>query len=307
MNFVLKDLSNDEILKIKIFYRDYLKENKNEHMLFFAKTDLVAISAYKSGKIMFQGEDAEAEYDMWIKLFHHKAEKKQTIKKSIPSFKDYYYPAIGSDEVGTGDFFGPIVVCAFALTPKDVETFERLNIRDSKDLNDDKILEIGAKIKDIGTYSLLTLHNEKFNELTERGYNMNKIKAILHNKAILNVLSKASGEPEVILDQFTPEKNYFRYLNNEPTVYRNITFLTKAENKYACVALGSIMARYAFLKHWDVLSKQVGIELKKGASHLVDDQAAMLINKHGESYLRGIAKCNFKTLQKAKDIAENKQ
>lgn len=294
-------MSKTDIERIKEFYKDYKTVNNSPHITFFAKTDYVAVSIYTTGKVMFQGDDAEDEYNMWLTMLNYHATES---KKTPPDFKDYFYPSIGSDEVGTGDFFGPITVCAYHLSQQDVSAFKQLNIRDSKNLSDEQILIIGDAIKDIGTFSLLTLHNDKYNQLVNKGFNMNKIKAYLHNKAILNLLKKINGSPEVIMDQFTPEKKYFQYLNTERQVYRNITFLTKAESRYASVALASILARYAFLKHFDHLSTQVGVTLPKGAGAKVDDIAASLIKEHGEAYLENIAKLNFKTLDKAKKLVK---
>ena len=223
MNFVL-NLQEDNIKRIITFYSDYMKMSNNEHIRFFAKTDFVSISVYKTGKVMFQGEDGEQEYNMWkimLNIDEEPNQKKSITKKPSPS--DYFYPSIGSDEVGTGDFFGPITVCAAYLSKEDVSFVKGLGIDDSKKINDEKIFIIGEQLKDKVKYSLLTLHNEKYNELVNRGFNMNKIKAYLHNKAIINLLGKISGTPEVIIDQFAEEKLYFRYLSDETKVYKNVT------------------------------------------------------------------------------------
>jgi len=305
MNFVL-NLQEDNIKRIVTFYSDYKKISNNEHIRFFAKTDFVSISVYKTGKVMFQGEDSQQEYDMWkIMLNYEETPNKvnKVIKKASPS--DYFYPSIGSDEVGTGDFFGPITVCAAYLSKEDVAFVSGLGIDDSKKIKDEKILIIGEQLKDRIKYSLLTLHNEKYNDLVNRGFNMNKMKAYLHNKAIINLLGKINGTPEVIIDQFAEEKLYFRYLSDETKVYRNVTLTTKAESKYASVAIGSIIARYAFLKHFDNLSKEAGYHLPKGASAEVDKVAARIIKDKGVNYLNSYAKMNFKTLDKAKTICEN--
>jgi ribonuclease HIII len=252
---------------------------------------------------MFQGEDAEAEYTMWLTMLEITPEK-QSKKAPKVSHKDYFYPSIGSDEVGTGDFFGPIVVCAAYLSPSQVEYVMGLGIYDSKKLSDERILVLGEQLKDRIPYSLLTLHNEKYNDLHQRGFNMNKMKAYLHNKAILHLLQKINGSPEVIVDQFAEENLYFRYLSDEQKVYRNITFMTQAESKYASVAIGSILARYAFIKYMDELSKEAGYYLVKGAGSEVDKVAARIIKEKGIHFLNSYAKLNFKTVEKAKIICE---
>jgi ribonuclease HIII len=301
LNFVFTAPSSDDILRIKQFYLDYQTENNNPSIIFFAKSEFVTVSVYKSGKVMFQGKDAKEEYQMWQTMLGYQPVISD--KKVIPNSPvNYFYSSIGSDEVGTGDFFGPIVVCAFYLSKEHISQIKSLGINDSKKLTDRRIMELGPQIKDMGEYSLLVLHNEKYNDLVKRGFNMNKIKAYLHNKAILNLLKKIDGTPQVVLDQFTPERNYFQYLSKERNVYQNITFRTKAESKYASVALGSILARYAFLQYFEKLAKESGYNLLKGAGPKVDMVAATMIKELGIGQMVHYAKLNFKNLQKAQNL-----
>ena len=304
MNFVMK-LTKEETLRIVKFYRDYASDSKNESVLFFAKTEFVAVTVYSSNKVMFQGEDSEAEYKMWVAMLNYNDDlviKKTSTTKKTEIVQDYFLESIGSDEVGTGDFFGPVTVCAAYLDFRNIEFVKGLGIDDSKKLTDEKILVIGEQLIDKITFSLLTLHNEKFNDLTEKGYNLNKLKAYLHNKAILNLLAKLNTEPPVIMDQFAEKKLYFSYLKDEDNVYQDITFKTKGESKHASIAIASIIARYAFLKHFDKLCIDSGFDLLKGASKEVDLLTAKIIKAKGEQYLRKYAKLNYKTLGKAKDI-----
>jgi ribonuclease HIII len=299
MNFVLTVNDNDA-KRIETFYQDYTSNVPNEHVRFFAKTDLVTVTLYHSGKLVFQGSEAQGEYDMWSAMLQIEPPPK-TANEPI-SFNDYYYPSIGSDEVGTGDVFGPVVVCAAYLSKESISLVKGLGIKDSKQLHDDRIRVLGEQLINHVQYSVLTLHNEKYNELVRQGFNLNKMKAYLHNKAILNVLKKINGTPEVIQDQFAEEHLYYRYLMNEQQVYKNITFLTKAESKYASVAVASIIARYAFLQHFDLLSKQSGYTLLKGAGPKVDELLATIIDQKGEGYLSTFTKMNFKNITKAKQL-----
>ena len=304
MNFVMK-LTKEEILRIVKFYRDYASDSKNESVSFFAKTEFVAVTVYSSNKVMFQGEDAEAEYKMWVAMLHYSDDhisKKTSTTIEKETVQDYFLESIGSDEVGTGDFFGPITVCAAFLDYRNVEFIKGLGIDDSKKLTDEKILVIGEQLIDRITFSLLTLHNEKFNDLTEKGYNLNKLKAYLHNKAILNLLEKLNTEPPVIMDQFAEKNLYFKYLKEESNVYKDVVFKTKGESKHASIAIASIIARYAFLKHFDKMCVDSGYSLLKGAGKEVDVLTANIIKDKGELYLRKYAKVNFKTLDKAKSI-----
>ena len=49
---------------------------------------------------------------------------------------------LGSDEVGTGDFFGPISVVATLLTKQDIQEIKELGIDDSKKMTDKAIKEL---------------------------------------------------------------------------------------------------------------------------------------------------------------------
>ncbi|QMS85868.1 ribonuclease HIII [Candidatus Xianfuyuplasma coldseepsis] len=306
MSFVLA-LDDQQAQKIMIFYRDYQQDNPNEHVRFFAQTTVVTITLYHSGKLVFQGDDAKAEYDMWVQILQitDTQPQPQPKKPLRASYNDYYYSSIGSDEVGKGDVFGPIVVCAAFLPKNKMDYIKGLGIKDSKQLSDERIRYIGRELINSIPYSVLTLHNEKYNELVRSGFNINKMMAYLHNRAILNVLKKINGSPEVITDQFVPEHLYYRYLHDERNVYKNVTFLTKAESHYASVAIASIIARYAFLRQFDELSKESGFTLLKGAGKQVDEVLADIIEQKGEGFLSSYAKMNYKNIERAREMAKS--
>lgn len=298
VNFVLT-IAPPDVKRVVAFYRDYQAPTPNEHVRFFAKTDLVTITLYHSGKLVFQGEDAEGEYRMWESMITGEPPVATRVR---PSFQDFYYSSIGSDEVGKGDVFGPVVICSAFLPIDAIPAVEALGIRDSKTLTDDTIRRLGPALIDLIPHSVLSLHNEKYNELVRQGYNLNKMLAHLHNRAITNVFKKVQGQPDVFLDQFVDERNYFRYLADADRVYRKITFLPKAESRYASVAIASILARYAFLRQMDALSHDSGYELKKGAGAPVDRLLRQIVAEQGPGFLPAYTKMNFKNV--ARILAE---
>ncbi|MCF7926011.1 MAG: ribonuclease HIII [Candidatus Izimaplasma sp.] len=300
MKTVLK-CTNHEIKKIINFYRDYAKEPANDYIMFLAKTKYLTVNVYSSNKVVFQGQDATEEYTMWRHLLN-KSEP-QTKKTVTPaSTSDFFVPSIGSDEVGKGDFFGPVIVCAAYLDPRHKETLKELKLTDSKQLSDDYISSIGPKLVNLVTYSLLKLPNKKYNDLYMSGMNINKLLAYMHNKALLNVKKQVDSSPKIYIDQFTPKASYYKYLSDEKDVLNDIIFLTKAEEQIGSVALGSVIARYHFIKEFDKLSEETGFHLQKGAGKEVDKIAARIIKHKGEAFLQDIAKVNFKTLDKAKAL-----
>lgn len=284
--------SKEKINKIKYFYNDYQKPNNNQYVSFFAKTDNCSIIVYTSNKVVFQGLGASYEASLW------QSEIPSTQTTSMISEIKEIFPAIGSDEVGTGDFFGPIVVCAVVADQETVTLLKNHQITDSKKITDSKILEIFNEFKDKVIYHELVLSNQKYNEQIKLGLNMNSIKAKLHNHAIKKLLTKIKPDiPKmIIVDQFCSQKNYYQYLKDDVVV--EVHLETKAESKYFSVALASIFARAIFLQQMDLLSAKLKVEFLKGAGFQVDEQAQMLYDIHGIEIFDQFAKTNFKNIDK---------
>lgn len=274
-------VNDNELKKLHKLYQHHLIDDDNQYLVFHAKHNETHVLAYATGKVLLQGEEITPELIL--------------IKKHLNKID---YAAIGSDEVGTGDVFGPVVVCTAFVSKEEIPYLEQIGVKDSKNISDDDILTMGSKLAQKLTHTLLIVNPSKYNELTSKSINLNKMKALLHNQAIIKTTSKLEKEYPVIVDQFCQPNLYYNYLSEETLVYRNINFYTKAESVHLAVAAASIIARYAFLLKMKELSTQVGFELRKGASSLVDDQIEIIVEKHGESILSEIAKLNFKNITK---------
>lgn len=252
------------------------------------------ITAYESGKVVFQGDSADhhaSGYDV-----NTKKKKSSTTSKIT---HDDWYPQCGSDEVGTGDYFGPVTVCAAYVKEEDISWLQSLGIQDSKAIKDDKIREIAPQLIKQLPHSLLVLDNTTYNRIHPTN-NMVGIKCKLHNQAFLHLQKKVTPWPDhVIIDQFVQGASYYRYLQQEQAVVRNIHFETKAENKYLSVACGSIIARYAFLKAFDHMCEHYHFEFLKGASSKVDENIRLFVMMHGKEELRNVAKLHFANTKKA--------
>ena len=229
-----------------------------------------------------------------------KKKKEKVIEKIDP--KIYYATTIGSDEVGTGDYFGPIVVTASYVEKEHITFLEGLGVKDSKKLTDEKILEIVPKIIKKIPYECIILSNKEYNENYTNDMNMNKVKAILHNKVLKKILEKHQAE-YVVVDQFANPYVYYNYLKGTNYV-KNITFMTKAEDKCLSVACASLISRYVFLKQFDKLGESIDTFLIKGASDKVDELGVKIVKKYGFDKLKEVAKLNFKNTEKIKNIIE---
>ena len=296
MNTVTLELNKEQMDIVLDFYEDFYIENNNPHAIARAKIDYCVITFFKSGKVVFQGENASYEASIWQDLSSRNNNNDQ--ENTIPS--SYIITTHGgSDEVGTGDYFGPISVAATYVNNEDIKYLIELGVKDSKKLSDDKILEIAPKIISKIKYVQLCVDNNKYNELVTKGFNMNKIKAYLHNQALILLIRKNNlVNPRIIVDQFAEKDLYYSYLNGVNEVYRNIEFMTKAESISTAVAAASIIARYSFLKHWELIEKHYNITIPKGAGAAVDTFGQLFIKIHGIDEFKKICKYNFKNTEK---------
>jgi ribonuclease HIII len=276
--------SVDQIKKIKELYKDEITEKKIPYADCFIATEDCSITVYLSRKVVLQGAMAQHHADI------------------IASFNGFVAHG-GSDEVGTGDYFGPVCVCAVYIDQQHLDFVNSLNPSDTKGMDDKQIVIIAKALMAKVPYSLLILPNDKYNVLHKK-YNLNAIKSILHNQCYLHLKKKVKSPFTGIIDQFTPQESYFRYIKDEKEIFKDLRFETKAENKYLAVACGAIIARHAFLEALSQLEKYVGMPLPKGAGSKVDQAAADILEKHGMDMLNKVAKLHFKNTQKAKEILD---
>ena len=242
-------LNTDEMKKVINHYAAVKITRNAPGVIFAAKMPDTSITAYKSGKVLFQGAGAEREAARWGTP---KCYNNHRLLKAI-SFPSNFanLSVVGSDETGTGDFFGPVTVAACFVRADQIELVRELGVKDSKQLTDDVMRNIAPDLQATLIHSVLTLGNGKYNDVQQQGNSQGKIKALLHNQALKHVLRKMNGEkPEYILiDQFAERGVYYNYLKLEPEIIReNVLLSTKAEGLHLSVAAASIIARVAFLR-----------------------------------------------------------
>ena len=286
-----KKLMND-------FYKDMKRDKTPPYAVFQADTGDTIVTLYESGKAMFQGVSADIEADMWESIGKDKdnidyfidTPKKEEKKEEI--VLPINVSSVGSDEVGTGDYYGPIVVTASYVNKDDIPFLTELGVKDSKKLSDEQILKIVPKIIKKIKYKTIMLSNKEYNEKYGKDMNMNKIKAVLHNK-VLTEMVKDNDYDYIVVDQFEPESSYYNHLSEVPNPLKGITFITKAEDKCLSVACSSLISRYIFIKEIDKLGDKYGIFLPKGANYYVEDVGIKLVEKYGLDVLKEVAKLNF--------------
>lgn len=305
-NQVIK-VNNATMKKITDYYANYRLDRVVPYTNFVARIGVTTITAYTSGKVMFQGADAEREVALWAGTPTATKAKKGTKAKATTSLPANFsqLSVLGSDEVGNGSYFGPVTVCAAYVDKTMVAKLQALGVKDSKELTDPQIVKLAAVIKETIPYKLLVVEPKKYNQIQPK-YNAVHMKVALHNQAIFLLLQELSPKkPEAILiDQFTPEGNYRKYVKSEKyQVKEKLYFITKGEQYHMAVAAASIVSRAAFLEELDKESVELGIKVPSGAGGNADKIAAKVLAKGGIELLGKFAKLHFANTEKAKKIA----
>lgn len=279
---------------IKEFYADSEKlDLSGEYIDFACLYEGITVTGYlskrKNKTITFSGEEAIKEVRRWDPTF----EEKEDIKIDAKGYFDIK-EQIGSDEVGVGDFFLPMIVVAAYFHPKKMSLLKELGVTDSKKLSDAKIREIAPILIKEFPHSKLTLSNEKYNEMYEKGENINSLKAKMHHRALKNVQSNFIDVYRIYVDQFVSSKKFYEYLSkDDEPILRDIVFKTKGETYFPSVAIASVIARYALLLEKDKLEESYGAIFPFGASKKVDQFAKELKEKIPEEDFKKLVKANF--------------
>lgn len=294
MNTIVLQLLPQELEKLIRAYQGYQAPNKDKNKTHFFKVEGTAISLYSSGKVMFQGNQAQTLAAQWGQI---------PKERETDSPVDNHLSTIGSDEVGNGSYFGGLAVVASLVTPDQHGWLRELGVGDSKTLTDSKIKQLAPLLEAEIPHQSLLLSPQKYNEIIPGAYNATSVKVALHNQAIYLLLQKVPAPEQIIIDAFTSPSNYQKYLKAETNRFDNpIRLVEKAEGQYLAVAVSSIIARSMFLRQLDHLGQTVGCKLPSGAGANSDKVAAHLLKTKGKASLTQTAKLHFKNTEKAEKL-----
>ena len=271
--------------------------NNNPYVTFAAKVKGVTVLVYTSGKVVFQGANAETIAEQ----FGYQSASQST----SDTVSGQNIPLIGSDEVGNGSYFGGLAVVASFVTPDDHALLKKLGVDDSKNLTDSKIRQIAPILENNIKHKALLLSPQKYNQVVGKGkmHNAVSVKVALHNQAIYLLLQDGVKPEKIVIDAFTSRQNYQKHLKNEANQFANpLTLEEKAEGKYLAVAVSSIIARNLFLENLDKLSQEVQYKLPSGAGSQSDKVASQILTAYGMSGLEHTAKLHFANTQKAQAL-----
>ena len=264
-----------------------------EYALAAAEGEDCQIALYQSGKCLVQGKGAAD----WVTF----TLEPQVLGEARLGYEDVLNPEanaphMGVDESGKGDFFGPLVIAAAYVDAAIAKDLKAMNVRDSKTITTDKAAQdlakkIRARLGD--RFAVVSIGPAAYNRLYATMGSVNRILAWGHARAIENLLEKVPDCPRALSDQFGPEQQIQRALQQKGRKIK-LEQRHKAESDVA-VAAASILARSGFLTALDKLGEKIGAKLPKGASDKVKAVAGEIAKKRGGAAFLEVAKCHFKT------------
>lgn len=268
----------DILLKLK--WRE--EKSTNQYVVLRMKSYLCSVATlYSSGKLVLQGNE----------------DFSNILGKSLEEAGKTLVPHLGVDEVGKGDYFGPLVVVSCFVNSENLKLFETTGVGDSKKFSDKKILEMYSKLKDYKYYYASIVYPSEYNKLQKETGNVAILLARQHSKVIEmglgDLKSKNIECNTVVIDQFSNSKS--RILNELGKLGQNadINQFHKGESDIA-VAAASVIARGIFLDEMKNLSKAYNFDFPKGASDVIA-KGREFVKKFGTEELKNVAKISFKT------------
>lgn len=261
------------------------------------------LNVYHTGKILPGGKDSGLKrlLESWRTESGGKnsaANKGKSRSKNKNSKKPVVNttPRIGTDEAGKGEYLGPLVVAGVRVLGKTQDRrLREAGVRDSKDLSVHQAQGIASLIKEIvgpENICVLSLAPPEYDRRRKAaGSNVNRLLGELN----VEIINELEAEVEVaVVDSFGSKAR--SYIG--PHVRKGLTLEVrpKAEDDTA-VAAASILARARYLEEMKNLSEEVGFELPRGATHVLE-AARRVVDEVGEEGLKKVAKEHFSTTEK---------
>lgn len=264
------------------------------HQVFLARKEGAAVNLYQNGKVVIGGSDAAETQAVHTLLDSLGAAEVQKKSKELPSI-DVSGTRIGTDEVGKGDYFGPLVVAGVLVTDETERELKALGVRDSKTLSDTTVANLALNVRRIlgrQNYEEIWISPLKYNLLYQKLRNVNRILGWAHARAMENLLSNGIGCDKAIADQFGNQSYIEDALMRKGRQIRLIQ-VHHAERDTA-VAAASILARDKFLSKLEETRESYQLDFPKGASNVVEF-GKKLVESHGIGVLQNVAKLHFRT------------
>lgn len=274
------------------------------HAVFAAQKGNLGVVFYASGKLVIQGKGTREFVEFVL--------EPEILREARLGYEEVLdperlTPRLGIDESGKGDFFGPLCVAGVYVNPDVLEGWKEHDVRDSKRIGSDRgVAELARVIRSTPgcVYDVVVIGNAAYNRLYAKVGNLNRLLAWGHSRVIENLLER-SGQMEpppvrAVSDQFARTKSLVKASLMKLGRGLELVQRHRAESD-AAVAAASILARDAFVRSLQGMSKEFGLTFPKGASAEVLEAGREFVRRWGRDRLSSVAKLHFKTADRLDD------
>lgn len=289
-------------------FKAYLENNgfsfeERPYQAFLAKKKGVTVNLYLNGKIVIGGAEQTEKSKVEDYLASLEASQVEKAVKEYPSI-EVSGTRIGTDEVGKGDYFGPLVIGGVLANENQVNKLQTLGVKDSKALSDVTIKNLSVQINKIlepSQRDIILIRPLKYNMLHKDLGNVNGILGWGHARAIENLLSGNAECEYAVADQFGDQSYIEKALMQRG---KKITLIQspKAEREIA-VAAASILARSVFIDEMREMSKTYGLDFPKGSTDVIPT-ATKFVEMYGGQALVNVAKTHFATTKQIPNVGQ---
>jgi ribonuclease HIII len=252
-------------------------------------SEAAVVNVYTSGKISTGGKPSPLRglIENW-RLAQDNA--RANVRASTEPAEPDRTSRVGADEAGKGDYFGPLVVAgARVLGEEKARELRRIGARDSKTLSTLGATNLARRLLEaLGSENthVVVLHPREY-EARRRATDNNVSKLLA--EVNVQIFEELGSEVELfVVDEFgKAARSYI-----EPRLPPGIRLVVRpgAEDDVAA----SVMARARYLEEMEALSGEVGFELPRGATHVLE-VAQRLVEERGLEGLKKAAKVHFGT------------
>ena len=268
--------------------------------------ETIGLNVFHTGNISEEGKDSGLKQQLrnWrlaSKEPRGKPENKTIGNESKGSKKPVAnpIPRVGTDEAGKGEYLGPLVVAgARVLGERQDKELRAAGVRDSKELGTTQARAISTRVIEVvglENICVLSLAPPEYDRRrNSAGRNVNRLLGELNAE----IVDKLKAEVEVaVIDSFGVKAR--SYIEPHMPEGVDLEVRPRAENDTA-VAAASIVARARYLEEMERLSEEVGFELPRGSTHVLE-AARRVVDELGEDGLKKVAKTHFSITEKVLD------
>ena len=265
--------------------------------------DAATLNVYTTGKTSTGGKASPLLELLEGWRLAQAAEASAGERRSVKVAESDGTPRVGTDEAGKGDYFGPLVVAGVRLLGKEeARKLREIGARDSKMLSVLRARDLARRIlESVGAQNtrVVVLRPREYEARRRAAGDINKLLAEI-NVQIFGELG--AGVELFVVDEFA--KAARSYIEPRLPSGVGLDVRPRAEDDVA-VAAASVLARARYLEEMEALSEEVGLDLPRGATHVLG-AARRVAEERGEEGLAQVAKVHFGTTRRVLEAQEEK-